>query len=202
MSERLLDAEGRVEGIGGSLSLEALRRRLPGLTSLNGLLVGAARARELPADEAGDDVDVLRGALAEVTRVGGGKGRLGAAVKPLCKNDARVGARAEAEGAVLARLHAALGLGNRRGSVATRGLLLATLADAALKLARVGGVGARVVLHGAGALEGGVQVPKGGAVDLKRAVGVASLGDNGGGAAEGAGERLDVSTALAWDNSG
>lgn len=222
-----LEAEGAVEGINSRLGLESVRSRLSLLARRDGRLISVARAPELSADEAGDDVDVVRGPLAEVGRVSGRKGGLRASIETLRKDDGGIGAAAEVEGVVLAGLDGlaalddavalvlgglealrtegplAAGLGGGRGGAGLAlSLLLATLAGAALKLAGVGGVGAGVVLHGTGTLQRGLEILEGGSVGLEGPVGVAAVNDLRRGAAEVAGKCLEVAAAgvLAGDD--
>lgn len=71
-------------------------------------------------------------------------------------------------------------------------LLGIALLGAALDLARVGSVGARVLLDGARALDGSTGVQEGRAVDTERTVGTSGALNRGRGAAEGATEGLNV----------
>lgn len=146
---------------------------------------------EPSADEAGDDVDVESGALAEVTLVVGGEGGLTATVKAISELDGGVGARAEVKSTVLAGLDDALHLEVGGGTALV--LLSVAVADASVNLARVGSVGASVVLDGARALNGGAQVLEGSTVGLEGAVGITGVLDGGGRATEVAAESLEVS---------
>lgn len=83
----------------------------------------------------------------------------------------------------------------QRRSPAARILLRIALLRAARELARVGGVGARVLLHRARALERGAGVEERRAVDLERAGRAGGALDGRGRGAEGAGEGLDVDGA-------
>lgn len=214
-SREHLKPKRAVESVNSSLRLKPVSRRLALLASRNRRLVSLARAPELSANERGDDVHVVRGALAEVGRVSGGKGSLGAPVEALGEDDAGVGAGAEVEGIVLAGLDGlggltalepegplAAGLGGLSGAGLALRLLVAALASTALEFTGVGGVGASVVLDRAGALQGGLEALESGPVGLERPVGVAGVDDLGGGATKGTSESLEVTAAavLASDN--
>ncbi|CRK10554.1 hypothetical protein BN1708_009945, partial [Verticillium longisporum] len=197
---RLAD-EDAVEGIGSSLVLGGGDGGGAGLGA-RGLDGGGglARVAEALADEAGDDADLLGGAVAKVLEVVGDEGRLLATVETSGELDAGVRAGAKvASGwcglAALAEEALAGGgaLAEGVGGVAL-GVLGFALTDAAGQLARVGGVGAGVVLNVTRAAKGGTGTGKGVAVDREGAV-TGTLDDGRGSAAEGASEGLNVVAA-------
>lgn len=153
---------GSSHGSGASLSTRLLRARRR--------VAGAPQAL---ADEARDDGDIQRRAVVEVLLVGRDEGIGGAAVQPGLEEDVRVGAGAQVEGGALGEgggPHVAgMALLEVVGGVA-RLVLLVALLHAARELARVGGVGARVVLHVAGPAQGRARADKGVAVDGEGAV--------------------------------
>jgi hypothetical protein len=181
------DTQGRVESIGSSLALLSVGGAGGVVASGHGVGGGLALGLQLAADEARNDLDVEGTAVVEVGRVSGGKGLLLAAVETCGELDGRVGARAEVE-AGLAELTQLLAAG---GGV-TLVLLSTTVGDAEVTLARVGGVGAGVVLDGTAALEGGALVHEAGTVHREGALGIASVSDCRGSSSEVASECLDV----------
>lgn len=110
--------------------------------------------------------------MVEVLLVGGDEGVGGAAVQPGLEEDVCVGAGAQVEGGALGESgpHVpGVTLLEVVGGVA-RLVLLVALLHAAGQLARVGGVGARVVLHVTGAAQGRARADEGVAVDGEGAV--------------------------------
>lgn len=192
-----LNAEGTVERISRGLRLSSscrLRSRRRSTASRDCRRTRLTLARQLLADEVANDLDVQRRPMVEISRVLGLEARLLAAVK--IKSELNSGTatgtgieRSPTSLAASARDDTALGALGRRLAVRLLGF---ALGRAALDGARVGGVGARVVLHGARPLEGGSLVEEGRAVDGEWAVGPLGELDGRGGAAEGAREGLHV----------
>lgn len=186
-----LNAKSRVERIGGSLPLSARGSLRSLLASLDGRSRRLARALQALAREVGNDLDVERRAVVEVLLVRILEARLLTAIETSSKLDGWVAAGAEALGSGAAGRGRAAGLLNAGGGAALV-LLRVALGGAALDLTRVGGVGARVLLHGARALDGGALVLEGVALDREGAGRAGGALNRGRGAAEGAGEGLDV----------
>lgn len=92
------DTESIVERISGILASKTISSGLSIGTGIDSILSSITAAGELRADEAGDDVDVVRGAVGEVVLVDGSE-RIGVATVSLGGElDGRVGAGAEIEG--------------------------------------------------------------------------------------------------------
>ena len=188
-------AKGRVESIGSSLAgsrLSGLRGLLASLHRLRGSLARALQAR---ARKVGNDADRLGRAVVEVGRVDVLEAGLLAAVEADGELDGRVAAAAKVE-----RVDLAAGQGRAAEPLQVVGgaalvLLGLALLGAALELAGVGGVGARVLLHGARALDGSAGGGEGSAVDREGASRAGGALDRGRGTAEGAREGLDIDGA-------
>jgi len=188
-----LEAEGGIEGISCGLALLSLSGSLASLACLNRGIISLARVSEPSADEAGDDVDVESGALAEVTLVVGGEGSLLTTVETLGELDSGVRARAKVKSTGLSELDnlTALDLGK---VTLGKALILLSIAvrNAGINLARVGSIGTGVMLDSTGSLDGSANVLEGHSVGLKGAVGIARVADLGGSAAEVAAEGLEI----------
>jgi hypothetical protein len=180
-----LNSEAGVEDISGSL---VLGRRLcggcgAGAAGYNIRTSLAAISKTL-ADEVGNDANLLRRSVVKVGVVGWRESLFLATVKSCSKDDAGIGARPKVTG---------LSLLQGVGGFAFTDLGLA-LSDAAIKLARVGGVGTSVVLDIARPADSGTSASEGVAVDCEGSV--AGGGDDGRSrAAEGASEGLDIGSS-------
>jgi hypothetical protein len=111
----------------------------------------------LSADEGRDDVNVESGSMVEISLVDSLEGVLIASIETGGEFDSGVGAGAEVEGGALDLCGC--------GSVAGSFLSVAVTYVGSWEGSCVGGVGACVVLDGAGALESGSKVDKGVSVD-------------------------------------
>lgn len=165
--------QGSVEGIRRRLPGQGTRRLLASGTGRNRIRRRVTRAAESLADEAGNHADVQRGAMIEIRLIRRDEGIRVGAVGLLAEVDGRVAAGAETESRATEHL---LGADERIAGA----LLGLALRFAASQFAGVGGVGALVVLDGAGALDGSAAVDEGGAVGREGPAGASGEDDGWG----------------------
>jgi hypothetical protein len=182
-----------VEGVGGSLALLTLGCGSTLVTSSNGCFISLACRFELRADEVGNDTNVKSRALAEVCLVGRSKGRLLSSIKIVGEDDRWVGAVTEIKAVVLSDLGDLSGSEQLKVGSSKAGIFLSVaVSNTDIKLARVGSVGAGIVLDGARSLDGGALVQEGRAQDVKWSISVSVEVNSWCGAAKITIEALDI----------
>lgn len=152
------DAQSRVESISSRLALLRRSSSRGIITGTDSRSVSLALATQLLADKVGDDLDVQRRAVVEVSLVDRGKGIAVRAVSLRTEGDRRTAARAKVESGAAELGQLAGGTADLLGGSVAIVFLRIAIRDAGVDRAGVGGVGTGGVLDGAATLEGGALV--------------------------------------------